>query len=37
MTISAGDVDERYIGEWADRLGLREIWDAILHRLRAGS
>jgi len=37
MKISAGEIDERYIGEWADRLGLREIWDAMLQRLQAGS
>jgi hypothetical protein len=37
MKISAGEIDERYIGEWADRLGLREVWDAMLQRLRAGS
>ena len=37
MKISAGEIDERYIGEWADRLGLREVWDAMLQRLRTGS
>lgn len=36
MKISSGEIDERYIGEWADRLGLREVWDAMLQRLRAG-
>lgn len=37
MTVSAGMIDEPYIGEWADRMGLREIWDAILRRLHTGS
>jgi putative heme degradation protein len=37
MKISAGEIDERYIGEWADRLGLRPVWDAMLQRLRPGS
>ena len=37
MKISAGEIEERYIGEWADRLGLREVWDAMLRRLRTGS
>ena len=37
MKISSGEIDERYIGEWADRLGLREIWNAMLQRLRTGT
>lgn len=37
MRVSAGTIDESYIGQWADQLGLREVWDAILRRLRAGS
>jgi hypothetical protein len=37
MKISAGEIDERYIGEWADRLGLREVWAAMLQRLGTGS
>jgi hypothetical protein len=37
MRVSAGTIDEPYIGQWADQLGLREVWDAILRRLRAGS
>ncbi|MEK7300945.1 MAG: hypothetical protein AAB072_07580, partial [Nitrospirota bacterium] len=36
LRVSAGMIDEPYIGEWADRLGLREIWDAVLRRLQAG-
>jgi hypothetical protein len=37
MKVSAGLIDEAYIEQWADQLGLREIWDAMLRRLRAGS
>ena len=37
MKISAGMIDESYIGQWADQLGLREIWDAMLRRLWTGS
>ncbi len=33
----AGMIDESYIGQWADQLGLRESWNALLRRLRAGS
>jgi hypothetical protein len=33
LKISAGEIDETYIVEWADRLGLRPIWDAIKRRL----
>ncbi len=36
LRVSAGMIDESYVGEWADRLGLREIWDAVLRRLQAG-
>jgi hypothetical protein len=25
------------IGQWAEQLGLREIWEAMLRRLQAGS
>ena len=37
MKISASEIDEHYIGEWADRLGLRAVWDAMLQRLRPES
>jgi hypothetical protein len=37
MKVSADMIDQSYIGQWADRLGLREIWDAILRRLQTGS
>ncbi|MGH2620875.1 MAG: hypothetical protein ACRDHG_09950 [Anaerolineales bacterium] len=33
MKVSAGEIDEVYIAEWADRLGLRPIWDAINRRI----
>jgi hypothetical protein len=34
MKVSAGAIDEAYIGQWADQLRLREIWDALLRRLQ---
>ncbi|MDH4155332.1 MAG: hypothetical protein OEV01_16260 [Nitrospira sp.] len=37
MKVSAGSIDEVYIGQWADQLGTRDIWEAMLRRLRAGS
>ena len=37
MRVSASTIDESYIEQWADQLGLREIWDAMLRRLQAGS
>ena len=33
LKISRLEIDETYIVEWADRLGLRSIWDAIKMRL----
>ena len=33
LKVSAGEIDETYIVEWADRLGLRPIWTAIKRRL----
>ena len=33
LKVSAGEIDDTYIVEWADRLGLRPIWDAIKRRL----
>jgi len=33
LTVSGGEIDEAYIVEWADRLGLRDIWDTITRRL----
>jgi hypothetical protein len=37
MKVSAGTIDELYIGRWADQLGLLDIWEAVLRRLRTGS
>lgn len=37
MKVSAATIDQAYIGRWADQLGLRDIWDAVLRRLRVGS
>ncbi len=34
MKISAEEIDQGYITEWADRLDLRTIWDAIALRLK---
>jgi len=33
LRISRSEVDRDYVAEWADRLGLREIWDLILDHL----
>jgi hypothetical protein len=33
LKISGEDVDQKYISEWAQRLSLTEIWEAILKRL----
>jgi len=33
LRISGADLDRDYVTEWADRLGLREIWDLILDQL----
>lgn len=33
IKISGADVDRRYIEGWAERLGLSEVWEAILKRL----
>jgi hypothetical protein len=33
LKVSVGEIDETYIAEWADRLGLRPIWDAVKRRL----
>ncbi len=32
-TVSGEEIDTTYIVEWADRLGLRAIWDVIVRRL----
>lgn len=33
LKVSCNEVDMRYIEEWAERLGLKEIWKAIKGRL----
>jgi hypothetical protein len=33
LKVSGNEIDETYIVEWADRLGLRPIWDTIKRRL----
>lgn len=33
LKVSAGQVDRAYIAEWADRLGLNEIWLALARRV----
>jgi len=33
LRISGADLDRDYVTEWADRLGVREIWDLILDQL----
>ena len=33
LKVSDEQVDRRYVAEWADRLGVAEIWQAILRRL----
>ena len=34
LRISPTEVDTAYIQEWADRLGLRQIWDAVVQRVQ---
>lgn len=34
LRISGAEIDDTYIAEWADRLGLRPIWDMIQQRLK---
>lgn len=33
LKISSDIIDKDYISQWADRLNLREIWDALLRRI----
>lgn len=37
LKVSGDEIEEAYIVEWADRLGLRSIWDAIKQRLNEAS
>jgi len=32
LRVSGDEVDSRYITEWAERLGLGSLWDAVLKR-----
>ena len=32
LRISGTEIDTRYVSEWAQRLGLSDIWEAILRR-----
>lgn len=34
LKVSAGEIDEAYIVEWADRLDLRPVWEAVARRVR---
>jgi hypothetical protein len=36
LRISGADIETRYVTEWAQQLGLREIWDAILRQTTDG-
>lgn len=33
LKVSGGEIDENYIAEWAKRLGVSEIWEAVRNRL----
>lgn len=33
LRISSAEIDRDYVTDWADRLGLREIWDRVLEEL----
>ena len=33
LRISPSEVDREYVAAWADRLGLRDVWDLILDQL----
>jgi hypothetical protein len=37
LKVSGREIEEEYIVEWAERLGLRPIWDMIKRRMEAGS
>lgn len=36
LKISGAEIDQAYIVEWADRLGLRDVWEMIQERLKQG-
>lgn len=37
LKVSRDEIDQTYIAEWADRLGLRDIWDMIQRRVEGPS
>ena len=37
LKVSGEEIDREYISDWAERLGLKEIWETILHRLEKGT
>jgi hypothetical protein len=37
LRISAGEIDQEYIHDWSNRLGLNAIWQAVLARLGEAS
>ncbi|WHZ25379.1 MAG: hypothetical protein OJF51_000174 [Nitrospira sp.] len=37
LKVSGNEIDQFYIAEWADRLGLRDIWDMIQRRVEKPS
>lgn len=37
LKTSRVDIDKNYISEWVQRLGLTEIWNAVLKRVREKS
>jgi hypothetical protein len=36
LKLSSAEIDVGYISEWASRLGLSDVWEAVLARLRLG-
>lgn len=36
LKVSDAEIDRRYIADWADKLGVLDVWQAILSRLGAG-
>lgn len=37
LKVTGDEIDRTYIAEWADRLGLRDIWDMIRRRVEEPS
>ena len=36
LTISGAEIDLQYVHDWAQRLGLAEIWEAVRRRATIG-